>query len=260
MKKGQLLIGKNMHLLLLPIFFLPSVLGGCNRFTTTNRWTAIRSLDTPGYGFLEDGPVSQVSDFINCNSNYASQNPCSGNASLCSLEASGSIIATARFNMQPTTSNEKDLEAFFNVVKKAADANGKGNAESPRYSTCGDVKLADEEAGFYRKFCTARGDRGWIRYYPQYTCVNGTAEECTDGPFESGTMLVVCGVGTVSQGLHSFYSNRTTADGSYAASDINPSLNTSMTCAAGSMAVTGFEVSAWSLGFTALAMITGLIL
>ncbi|RVD81829.1 uncharacterized protein DFL_009676 [Arthrobotrys flagrans] len=248
-----------MHFLFLSLLVLPPVLGDCARFTTTDRWTrkprgGSDSYEA-GYQFLEDGPVIQVSDYVTCSQMLGYRPPrlCHGNATFCQLGPEGKAEASARFSVVPTNSNGRALETFFGLVSKAAEANGQGDAEPPKFQACGDVAPWSDRA-----FCLAPGDNAWIRYYPQYFCVNGTAEECTDGPFESGTELVVCGIGELASGDLSLLSNRTIGEGirSYIANDFNPALDGSLTCGS----VAGFELKAWSFGFMGLAIIVGSIL
>ncbi|EGX52677.1 hypothetical protein AOL_s00007g460 [Orbilia oligospora ATCC 24927] len=250
-----------MNYLLLPLLVLPSVLGGCARFSTTERWTIRGRYGNDGgypagYKFLEDAPVIQATDFFTCNQQTIIQTrPCAGNISLCGLEPQGLASVTARFSVTPVNNNEDVLRSFFGLVSGAVEANGRDesypNRKPPRYQACGEV------GGSGRTYCLAVGDQGWIRYSARYLCVNGTAEECTDGPFESGTKLVVCGVdGEFPNGDLSFESNRTAETApNYMASDMNPALNSSLTCGA-SMS----ELKGWSFGFMGLAVIAGFIL
>ncbi|KAK6514032.1 hypothetical protein TWF506_008459 [Arthrobotrys conoides] len=247
-----------MHSLLLPLLVLPSVLGGCARFSTNDRWTVRTRIGdgyATGYQFLEDGPVIQTSRYITCNEEYITQSQCRGNSSLCRIEVEGGASASARFSVQPTTNNNEALMSFFGTVKKAVGANGPGDEAvigmSPQYQACGNV------GGPSRSWCIASGDSAWVRYYPEYLCVSGTTEECTDGPFESGTELVVCGIGRLPSGDVTLLSNRTIGEGaqSYTASDVNPALDN--TC---SMGVAVFELKGWSFWLMGLAIIAGFIL
>ncbi|KAF3124175.1 hypothetical protein TWF703_000476 [Orbilia oligospora] len=169
-----------MNSLLLPLLVLPSVLGGCARFSTTETWTIKgRSGDEgypAGYKFLEDGPVIQATDYFTCNQQTLLQTGrCAGNSSLCGLQPEGLASVTARFSVTPVNNNEDVLRSFFGLVSGAVEANGPNKEQPgrkpPRYQACGEV------GGSGRTYCLALGDQAWIRYYARYLCVNGTAEQ-----------------------------------------------------------------------------------
>ncbi|KAF3927145.1 hypothetical protein ABW20_dc0100456 [Dactylellina cionopaga] len=245
----------------LPLTYISTVTANCNRFTTNDTW-AVKLNGYDGYSFLLPEPI-QISDFVTCTSSLAanSTNSCSTSNS-CTLLGKGGISTSARYNVTPTNNNVDVLETFFMLVSDAAAKNkGDSDVTPPSFNICGNVTHQYEKAGVDTpEFCIAQGDSGWIRYDPQYLCVNGTADECTDGPFENGTSMVVCGLAEVAKGTMTVLENRTVGSGDarYRAADNNPSLGNQQSCEASLGAENG-RVRKWSLGVVAISVVVGLL-
>ncbi|KAK6523834.1 hypothetical protein TWF281_001802 [Arthrobotrys megalospora] len=261
-----------MHFLLLPLLTLPSVLGDCTRFVTTDFWNG-QSDTSPGYRFLANEPIRQVSDIINCpppnNQGVAGQPECgiTDNSANCKVPVDGGVSVTARFSVTPTNNSVEALEAFFKVVAKAVGADGRDDGlagrQAPQYQVCGNLKVEYEKLAGPPStpgYCITPGATSWAEYIPPFICVNGTAEDCTNGPFESGTKLVVCGVGKLAGGSVYPVDNLTISRNgqTYQAKDQNPAVNSGLTCKA-SLGIMGFEVEPWSYGVMGLAIISGLL-
>ncbi|KAK6352563.1 hypothetical protein TWF730_009387 [Orbilia blumenaviensis] len=260
-----------MNILLLSLFALPPVLGDCARFITSDGWDAKLS-GSPGTEWLFDSPPAQVSNYTTCTEDFRAVNEgterrCFDNSAQCKLIAEGGVSASARFSVPPINNNTKSLEAFFNVVAAAVMVNQKKSGfidpVSANYQICGSIRNEYGEVGTGTPgYCLEIGSTAWIGYEPRYRCVNGTAQDCKNGPYESGQNVVVCGVADLPDGSLSLVENRTIGEGArrYTATDANPAIPREWTCDYESVGVTGFEVKPSYFGLIGLAMIIPFVL
>ncbi|KAJ6256663.1 hypothetical protein Dda_8528 [Drechslerella dactyloides] len=245
------------------LLFAASVLADCNRFITTDTWTVKLNSDT-GYSFLANASI-QISNFTTCTPSLVSvPSSCIGR---CSIIGSGGVSVAARFNITPSTNDPSTLSRFFTVAVAAAankdtttnSRRGPNDEDPPSYSVCGDISTSYAAAGIpVPEMCFSLNETRWVRYDPQFLCLNGTADECSNGPFENGTAVTVCGIRRIADGTISFLQDRTvlSGDGQYTATDENPSASMNMSMCQPSGVSRAKSEGGWMV---AIAVIAGII-
>ncbi|EPS37725.1 hypothetical protein H072_8581 [Dactylellina haptotyla CBS 200.50] len=244
----------NTPLTISALFLTPTVLAGCGRFVTNEDWT-VKLNGWDGYRFLGDNPI-QISDYVDCTRGQNSTRDPSCTDTQCAVVGQGGVLLSAKFNIPPINNNETALGEFFSVVRNDVKGVTDSDKTLPMYRVCGNLTHEYEKTNRpVPSYCIDEGDTAWIRYDPQYFCVNGTAEDCTNGPYESGTELVVCAARNLTEGTFDLFSDRTVGNGSdrYTAELQNPSLNHNLTCQA-SIGTVVYKPQGWSLALVVLLL------